>query len=99
MGNRKKRHAIVTMRRVRRWRRTAMIALAGAVLAVAAGWWFWQTPEALGGTPKLVVDRDTVDLGYLGFETPARVVFTLTNAGDGTLRITDKPRVRAEEGC
>jgi hypothetical protein len=45
------------------------------------------------------VDRTEVDLGTLPFETPARVVFTLTNAGDGLLRIADVPPVRVLEGC
>jgi hypothetical protein len=62
-------------------------------------WWFAEPPVALGGTPRLALDRDTVDLGYLPFETPARVVFTLTNAGDGVLRLAEVPRVKAIKGC
>jgi hypothetical protein len=46
-----------------------------------------------------VVDRETVELGFLPFKTPARVVFTLANAGDGVLRISEVPRVKAVEGC
>ncbi len=52
-----------------------------------------------GGTPRLVLDREVVDLGYLPFETPARVVFTLTNAGTGSLKLEDVPRVKVLKGC
>lgn len=82
-----------------RWRGAAW----GALVLVAVGggglWWLWGAWEASGGTPRLVVDRTEVDLGSLPFEAPARVVFTLTNAGDGLLRIADVPPVRVLEGC
>ena len=78
------------------WRRAAF----GVLVLVAAGggglWWLW---DAFGGTPRLVVDRTEVDLGALPFEAPATVVFTLTNAGDGLLKIADVPPVRVLEGC
>ena len=35
-------------------------------------------PNVWGEKPRLVVDREVVDLGDLPFDTPARVVFTLT---------------------
>lgn len=75
----------------------------GALVLVAVGggglWWLWGAWEASGGTQRLVVDRTEVDLGSLPFEAPARVVFTLTNAGDGLLRIADVPPVRVLKGC
>lgn len=78
------------------WRRAAF----GVLVLVAAGggglWWLW---DAFGGTPRLVVDQTEVDLGALPFEAPARVVFTLTNAGDGLLKIADVPPVRVLKGC
>jgi hypothetical protein len=52
-----------------------------------------------GGIPKLAVDRDVVDLGPLAYHTPARVTFTISNRGDGTLRLTETPRVIAAKGC
>ncbi|MBI2217710.1 MAG: hypothetical protein HYU51_10465 [Candidatus Rokubacteria bacterium] len=81
------------------WRSRALAALAVVVLVAGGAWWLWPTPEAEGGTPRLVVDRETVDLGNLAFETPTRASFTITNAGDGTLKISDVPRVKALEGC
>ena len=74
--------------------RWAVLGVLGLIAAAAALlWWF------SGGTPRLVLDRDTVDLGYLPFETPARVVFSLTNTGDGVLRIDGVPRVKVLKGC
>jgi len=86
-------------RRRPRWR---WAALAGVVLvAVGAGafWWFSEAQDTSGGTPRLLMDRTEVDLGYLPFEAPARVVFTLTNAGDGLLRLADVPPVKVLKGC
>ena len=78
-------------------------AALGALGLIAAGagafWWLSEAPSASGGTPRLVLDREVVDLGYLGFETPARVVFTITNAGEGLLKLADAPRVKVVKGC
>jgi len=73
----------------------------GAVLVVgaAAVWWTSEGLEDRGKAPRLVVDREVVDLGDLPFDTPARVVFTLTNAGQGTLKLDGVPRVEAVKGC
>jgi hypothetical protein len=45
------------------------------------------------------VDRADINLGYQRFNTPARVVFTLRNAGEGSLRLTEAPRVVLKAGC
>ena len=75
------------------------VALGTAVLIVGATGTFWWDSGASGGRPRLVLDREVVDLGDLPFETPARVVFTLSNAGDGRLEIAGEPRVKAVKGC
>ena len=85
------------VRRPRRWR-WALAALGVIVAGVGSFWWLSE-PTASGGTPRLVVDREVVDLGFLPFEAPARVVFMLTNAGDGPLRLADVPRVKVLKGC
>ncbi|MFQ5830696.1 MAG: hypothetical protein ACE5JD_16310 [Candidatus Methylomirabilia bacterium] len=77
-----------------------VLAAFGLIAVGAAGfWWFSQAPDSSSGTPRLVVDRTEVNLGYLPFEAPARVVFALTNIGDGPLRLVGIPPVRALKGC
>ena len=81
----------------RRW------VVVGVLAAIVAGagtfWWQSESLDTSGGTPRLVVDREVVDLGTLPLEAPARVVFTLTNTGDGALKLADVPRVKAVQGC
>ena len=82
-----------------RWRKVLLGVAALIVVGGAAGWWLWEPPEALGGTPRLVVDRAVQDFGYVRFEAPVRAVFMLANTGDGVLRIVGVPRVEVVKGC
>jgi hypothetical protein len=77
----------------------AWAALGTVVVIVVAIGMFWWGPGTFGGRPRLVLDQDRVDLGDLAFAAPARAVFTLTNAGDGALTITEEVRVTALKGC
>jgi len=80
--------------------RWAMLGTLVVIAAGAAGFWWARGPEGgNSGAPRLVVDRADVDLGYQRFDTPARVVFTLSNAGEGSLRLTEAPRVVLKAGC
>lgn len=86
--------------RSRRWRRALL--LAGAALPALIGGAVWLRPvsePAATGTPRVVLDRTEIDLGYLAFETPVRATFTITNGGDGPLRIAGSPRVLVAAGC
>ena len=84
----------------RPWWRGVLLGSLGLVIAGAAAfWWLSEAQDKSGGTPRLVLDRDVVDLGYLRFETQARVVFLLTNAGDGMLKLAEVPRVKILKGC
>jgi hypothetical protein len=88
--------------RRRGWSGRAWLAAGVLLVAAASGAGLWlraATEEAQGGTPRLVVDRTDVNLGYRRFEAPARVVFTLTNAGDGPLRLAESPPVVLVAGC
>ncbi len=81
-----------------RWAALGVIVL---VVALGAGafWWFSEAQDRPGGTPRLVLDREVVDLGNFPFGAQAKVVFTLTNAGDGPLRLDGVPRVEVVKGC
>lgn len=82
-----------------RWRWAALGAVVLVALGAGSFWWLSEAQDTPGGTPRLVLDREVVDLGYLPFEAPARVAFTLTNAGDGSLRLDGVPRVQVVSGC
>ena len=82
-----------------KWRWAALTAIVVAAVGARAFWGLSEAGDIPGGTPRLVLDREVVDLGYLPFETPARVVFTLTNAGTGSLKLEDVPRVKVLKGC
>ncbi len=98
MSRKTKRKAAAVRRR--RWPLvTAALGLVAALGVGAARWWPASGPPVVGGTPRLVVDRTDVDLGYRRFETPVEATFVLTNAGDGMLEIAPGPRVRAVQGC
>ena len=73
------------------------MAVALGLVMLGLGWWGWSALTT--GTPRLVVDKAEIDLGYLRFSTPARAVFVLRNQGDGRLRLTEAPRVRVVAGC
>jgi hypothetical protein len=82
-----------------KWRLAALGVVLLMAASVAAFWWRADSQETSSGTPRLVVDRTDVDLGYRRFGRRARVVFALTNAGDGVLRVKEVPRVIVKAGC
>ena len=82
-----------------RWRRAALGVIVLVALGAGAFWWLSEAQDRPGGRPRLVLDREVVDLGNLPFEAPARVAFTLTNAGEGSLRLDGVPRVQLLKGC
>ena len=83
----------------RRWGWRWTVAGAILAIAVAAAWWISEAQRPAAGAPRLVADRTEMDLGDFPFEKMARAVFTLTNGGDGPLKILDVSPVRALQGC
>jgi hypothetical protein len=79
------------------WQTLGVLGL--MAIGVAACWWPAQAGDASDGRPRLVVDRTEVDLGDLPFDAPAKAVFTLTNTGDGVLKIVGEPQVKVLKGC
>lgn len=81
-----------------RWHGAAL----GAVVLIAAAatfWWLSEAQSPSGGKPRLMVDRTELDLGDFPLERQAKAAFTLTNAGDGPLRILEVPPVSVLQGC
>lgn len=52
-----------------------------------------------GGTPIITVDQPAIDYGYVKFGNNKSFAIKVTNTGDGTLRIKEKPYVEVLEGC
>jgi hypothetical protein len=79
--------------------RAILVTLTALVVLVLGGWWSWPDASlSAGGTPKLVLNRTEIQLGYLRFNTPAYASFAITNGGDGPLTLK-AGRVRVVEGC
>jgi hypothetical protein len=81
------------------WGWVALGVIGTLIVATAIVWWPLTGEKVAAGTPRLVVDHTALDLGRLAFDQPAVAVFTLTNSGDGVLKIVEPPRVRAVKGC
>ena len=75
-----------------------LIAL-GAVLVIAAIVLVANRGEKDSGTPKLVVDQELIDYGYVKFGETRAFEIAVTNSGDGVLRFKEKPYIEILEGC
>lgn len=82
-----------------RWHWGVLGGAAFVLLLIGFFWWSMSSQVARGGSPQLVVDRHEVDLGTLRYNALALAEFTLTNVGDGVLKIADEPVVKAVKGC
>ena len=86
-------------RRLPKWLWMVLGCVGVVIVATALLWWPRAGEHVMGGTPQLIVDQTEIDLGRLAYNQLAMAVFTLTNGGDGVLRILDAPVVRAVKGC
>lgn len=79
---------------------TPLIALviSGALL-IAVAIFFALGGSGGGGTPKLVVDQETIDYGDVKFNVEKTFAIKITNIGDGVLRFKEKPYIQVLEGC
>ena len=78
-----------------------VLGLGGLVLILAAIFFALQagSGDTGAGTPKLVVDQDKIDYGYVKFGNNKTFSIKVTNAGDGVLRFKEAPVVEVLEGC
>ncbi len=56
------------------------------------------TPE-VSGAPRLAVDQELIDEGYIKLNKTIRTTFRLRNVGDEPLHIMGEPAVELVEGC
>jgi hypothetical protein len=75
------------------------LGIGGLLLILAAVFFALQNGDTGGGTPKLAVDQDKIDYGYVKFGENKTFAIKVTNSGDGTLRFKEKPYVEVLEGC
>ena len=84
------------------------IIAGAAVLLVVVGltvWWSSNppnpatAPQSGTSTAKLVVDRTTIDDGYVKFGVPVQATFKLSNSGSQPLQVLEPPKVELIEGC
>jgi hypothetical protein len=79
-----------------------LVVLGGGLLLLAAVL-FANRPggggDTAGGTPKMAVDQNKIDYGYVKFGNNKQFTIQVTNDGDGILRFTEKPYLEVLEGC
>jgi hypothetical protein len=83
--------------------------MAGLGLLLLGGGFWWASSPASGGppadftpqaeTPRLAVDRDSIDLGPQPLGREVSAVFQVKDVGSQPLRIADRPTVELVEGC
>lgn len=84
-----------------------LVAGALGLLLVATGVWLSLRPTAgsapgpdsYADGPRLVVDRELIDLGVQPVDRLVTATFQLSNQGSGRLRILGEPAVELIEGC
>jgi hypothetical protein len=91
----------------------ALIAFFGVIAVALTAYLVWALANAgtnaqsstlmltpvVTGAPRLQVDQDQVDMGDIKLGQTVQTLFTLTNAGDQPLQITEPPYIEVLEGC
>lgn len=83
-----------------------LLVIGGVILLGVAAYFLWGTgaggssaPVEVQGTPRLKVDRETIDLGDVKLGQTVEARFRLTNVGDQPLRFAEVPYIEVVEGC
>jgi hypothetical protein len=91
-----------------RSRRPRLLTSGAVVLALAVGiaaWLLLPQPGHLSdaatsrGGPRLLVDKELIDLGPVRFDRIVKASFRLRNVGSQPLRLALDPQVEAIQGC
>lgn len=75
------------------------LVLGGGLLLLAAVLFANRSGGNISGTPRLAVDQDRIDYGYVKFGENRQFAIKVTNTGDGTLRFEENPYIEVMEGC
>lgn len=76
-----------------------LVVLGGGLLVLAAALFANRSGDTSGGTPKIAVDQNQIDYGYVKFGENRQFAVQITNTGDGTLRFKEDPYIEVLEGC
>lgn len=71
----------------------------GLVLIVAAALIFLFQNNGTDGSPKLAVDKQTIEYGDVKLDTELTFQIKVTNTGDAVLRFKEQPYIEVVEGC
>jgi hypothetical protein len=74
------------------------IVALGVILLGAAAFLLTRPGES-GGTPRLAVEPQSIDYGYVKYGESRAFDIKVTNTGDGVLRFGEKPYIEVLEGC
>ncbi len=77
-----------------------LVVLGGGLLLLAAVLFVNRSGgNTGGGTPRMAVDQNKIDYGYVKFGNNKQFTLKVTNDGDGALRFKEKPYIEVLEGC
>ena len=75
------------------------IRVLGVLLIVAAAVFLLRSRGNNWGAPRIMVDQQSIDYGYIRFGERRSFKIIVTNEGDGILRFQEKPYIEVLEGC
>ncbi len=78
-----------------------LLTFGGALLLTAMFLFARQSNGAADsdGTPKVAVDPQKIDYGYVKFGNDKTFTVKVTNTGNGVLRFKEQPYIEVLEGC
>ena len=76
-----------------------LLAFGGVLLIVAAFLLATRGGDNGTGSPKIAVDQQKIDYGYVKFGDNKSFRIKVTNNGDGALRFMEQPYIEVLEGC
>lgn len=80
-------------------RNLALPAIVFGALLILAAVILLTRQDSGGGTPRLAVDTQKIDYGYVKFGETRAFEIQVSNAGDGVLRFEKEPYIEVLEGC